>query len=172
MRLHWPSLLVTAIVAAALGAGGTYLALRPALNRPARTQPLAGDDARVAAYWYDEHQDWPRAITLYKQAIAGGLDNPDIRTDLGAAYYKSGQLRDALEQYAIAQSQNPRHENSLFNQAIVYVELGNPAKGIMVWQQYLQRFPQGQHVTAARQLISQVQAHPAVPTPPGKPSPH
>ena len=95
----------------------------------------------------------------YQQAIAGGLDNPDVRTDLGVAYYKSGQLPQALEQYALAQKQDPNHENSLYNEGAVFAELGDMPKALAVWKDYLRRFPQGSHVEGARQLIAQVQAH-------------
>ena len=101
----------------------------------------------------------------YTQAIAGGLDNPDIRTDLGVAYFKSSQPQRALEQYALAQRQNPAHENSLFNEASAYAVLGDSARAISTWREYLQRFPQGQHVADAKNFIAAVQAHGLTPAP-------
>ena len=111
------------------------------------------------ANWYYDHQVWPKAIEQYEKTIAQGLDNPDVRTDLGSAFRFSGQPQKALEQYDLAQKQNPRHENSLFNKGGVYAsEMKNPAKAIAAWQQYIQRFPSGQSVLQARQLIAREQA--------------
>jgi hypothetical protein len=109
--------------------------------------------------WYFDHQAWPRAVNHYQRAIAQGLDNPDVRTDLGSALRFSGQPQKALEQYRIAQKQNPQHEHSLFNQGGVYAfDLKQTGKGIAVWREYLQRFPKGQNAAQTRELIARVQA--------------
>ena len=159
-RITWTGYILTAVLAAGLGSGATYFLTRPMhRSSPVPTAPpsLPADAARVLGYWYEDHQDWPQAITLLTQAVAGGLDNPDVRTDLGIAYFKSGQPQKALDQYGIAQGENSHHENSLFNQGVAYVQLGNPGQAILIWRQYIQRFPQGQHVTDARALIAQLQ---------------
>jgi len=162
------------LVGAALGGGGTYLALRPTLAQATVSRVADAQAAREAGDAYENLQQWPEAIQAYTQAIAAGTDNPDIRTDLGVAYFRSSQPQKALEQYARAQSENPRHENSLFNEGSAYAVLGDNARAITVWQQYLQHFPQGQHVAAAKNFIATVQAHgsPAplpVPRPPAAP---
>ena len=78
-----------------------------------------------------------------------------MRTDRGSALRFSGQPRPALEQYQTAQRQNPRHENSLFNQGGIYaLYLKQPDKAISVWREYLKRFPSGQSVAQARKLIA------------------
>lgn len=202
----WPGYLLTALVAAAVGAGVTFIAVaKPALKHaqdmqaqinqfqatlPPATAPANGgpatapgvpppsltaglDPAHAALNlgdWYEDHADWPHAIANYALAIADGLDNPDIRTDLGVAYYRSGQPQKALAQYQNAQKQNPAHENSLFNQGAAYAQLGQAAKAVATWQKYLDRFPQGQHVDDARQLISEVKAH-GLPGAPGASTP-
>lgn len=183
----WLGYLLTAILAAALGASVIYLAVaRPALKRAEDLQAAANaaqaanaappsvpgvpppalttglDPAHEAlnlGNWYEDHGDWPHAIANYSLAIADGTDDPDIRTDLGVAYYRSGQPKKALEQYRNAQKQNPAHENSLFNQGAAYAQLGQASHAIAIWQDYLRRFPQGQHVADTRQLIAEVQAH-------------
>lgn len=109
--------------------------------------------------WYFDHQAWPRAVEHYQKAITQGLDNPDVRTDFGSALRFSGQPEKALEQYRLAQKQNPQHEHSLFNQGGVYAfDLKQGDKGITLWREYLQRFPSGQNATQARELIARVEA--------------
>jgi hypothetical protein len=125
--------------------------------------------ALVLGNWFFDHQAWPRAIEHYQKAIAQGLDNPDVRTDLGSALRFSGQPQKALEQYRIAQKQNPQHEHSLFNQGGVYAfDLKQKEKGIALWREYLKRFPKGQNVAQTRELIARVQS-PAKPSPSLKP---
>ncbi|MES1167714.1 MAG: tetratricopeptide repeat protein, partial [Oleiharenicola lentus] len=131
--------------------------------------------SRTLGDFYYDHQNWPEAINHYESAIRQGIDDADIRTDLGNVYRFAGRSADALAQYNRAQQMNPLHEFSLFNQGGLYMdELKQPAKAIEVWQEYLTRFPNGRTVTAARQLIAQAQAGlggiPApVPSAPGQP---
>ncbi len=156
---RWGAYAAIGLVCAALGSGGTYLALKPALAQSHATRAVTAQAARDLGDAYEDRQQWPEAIAAYTQAIASGLDNPDIRTDLGVAYFKSSQPQKALQQYVEAQRQNPAHENSLFNEASAYAVLGDSARAISIWKQYLQRFPQGQHVADARNFIAAVQAH-------------
>ncbi|MDQ2688432.1 MAG: tetratricopeptide repeat protein [Armatimonadota bacterium] len=156
----WPRFLLTALVAACLGAGIMYLVLRPALQQSTQTRQMTGQAALALGNRAFDQQDWPSAVRFYSQAIASGVDGPDIRTDLGTAYRSLHQPQKALEEYAAAQKLNPEHENSLLNQGIVYAsDLGDAPKAVAVWKQYLARFPQGQHVADVRQFIAETQAH-------------
>ena len=132
-----------------------------AMHEPPTTLTQGMTPAQTAltlGNWYYDHERWPLAIENYQKALAGGLDNPNIRTDFGNALRFSGQPQKALEQYRLAQKQNPRHENSLFNQGAVYaIDLKQPAKGVAVWREYLKKFPSGQSVTQARRLIARTQ---------------
>ncbi len=154
------------LVCALLGAGGTYAALRPSLTQAAESKTVAAQASREQGNQQEDAGQWTSAIASYQKAIAGGIDNPDIRTDLGVAYFKSSQPQKALEQYVIAQRQEPNHENSLFNEASAYAVLGDSKQAISIWQTYLQKFPQGQHVADAKTFIAQVQAHGLTPAAP------
>jgi len=104
-------------------------------------------------------RNWSQAALQYEQVIAGGLDNADVRTDLGNCYRFLEQPQKALEQYRRAQKLNPQHEQSLFNQGGLYAfSLKDNARAIAKWREYLQRFPQGATVAQARQLIAQAQS--------------
>lgn len=95
----------------------------------------------------------------YEEAIAGGLDNADVRTDLGNCYRFLEQPQKALEQYRRAQKENPQHEQSLFNQGGLFAfSLHDNARAIAKWREYLQRFPHGATVTEARKLIAQAKS--------------
>lgn len=172
--LHIPLLIVGAFC---LGAGGMWLIMRSsAPDKPPRIERLApspipvsgppdvstmppAEAAKALADWNYDRQNWPHAIEHYQEAIAKGADNPDVRTDLGNCFRFIGQPQRALEQYKTAQTQNPMHENSLFNQAGLFAEvLHDDQQAVAVAQQFLARFPHSTRAEEARQLISQIQA--------------
>jgi tetratricopeptide (TPR) repeat protein len=160
----WPGYLLCALLAAALATGITYLALRPALqlaHQAAVSSPLTMAKAeREAGNTAFDAKDWATAVSDYTQAIAEGYDNPNIRTDLGTAYRNLNQPQKAMQQYEIAQRQDPEHQNSLINEGIVSAfNLNNPTQALQLFHLYLTRFPQGQHVAAVKKLIALVQAH-------------
>jgi tetratricopeptide (TPR) repeat protein len=114
--------------------------------------------ARTLADWNYDRQNWPHAIEHYQEAIARGADNPDVRTDLGNCFRFTGQPQKALEQYKIAQTQNPQHENSLFNQVGLFAEvLHDKEQALRVAHEFLTRFPQSPRAESARQLIAQLE---------------
>ena len=120
------------------------------------TASLTSSQAALAlGNWYYDHERWDAAIGNYQRALQSGFDNPDVRTDLGNAYRFAGQPQKALDQYLTAQKQNPDHEQSFYNQGALWaVSLHNPAKGVAIWKAYLKRFPQGDSVAGARQLLA------------------
>jgi len=113
--------------------------------------------------WSYDRKNFPTAIAYYQEAIRRGFDNPDIRTDLGNSYRFTGDVHTALTQYGVAQKQSPKHENSLFNQGACYLSLGDSKKAIATWQDYIKRFPNGEHKSSAQELIAQAQS--GTPTP-------
>jgi tetratricopeptide (TPR) repeat protein len=173
-KLHVPLLILAAFL---LGAGGMWLIMRSSsdgrsqdprverLSRSPATEPpdvsqLAPSEAqRILGNWnYDRH-NWPHAIEHYQQAIADGADNPDVRTDLGNCFRFIGEPQKALEQYQIAQTEDPMHENSLFNQAGLYAEvLHDDQRALATAHEFLKRFPKSDRAAAATQLISNVEA--------------
>lgn len=127
----------------------------PAMPSPSAALPTDGDWVAQGNFFYDKQQ-WPQAVEAYQKALAAGIDNPDVRTDLGNAFRFSDQPQKALEQYQIAQKQNPNHENSLFNQGGLYaLSMNDSKKGVAAWKAYLKRFPNGRSADAARNFIAQ-----------------
>ena len=165
--------LLTVMVSAAMGAGITWIftsqrpniPVRPtlALNSPAPASDAipdvsgmpAGQAALVQANFAYDHQRWPEAIQRYQQAIASGIDNADVHTDLGNAFRFSGQPEEALNQYTVAQRINPQHENSLFNQISLFTEtLNQPARAVPICEQFIQRFPNSDKLPAVREQFA------------------
>ena len=173
--MHVPLLLLAAFL---LGAGGMWLIMRspssgagapgkaavesflppPDTGPPDVSQLPPGEAAKILGDWNYDQRNWTHAIEHYQQAIAAGADNPDVRTDLGNCFRFTGQSQKALEQYQIAQTKNPMHENSLFNQAGLYSEvLHDDQRALATAREFLKRFPQSERAAAARQLISKLE---------------
>lgn len=140
---------------------GTPFAPAPPLagGPPDVSQLSPADAALTLGNWNYDRQSWAHAIEHYEEAIARGADNPDVRTDLGNCYRFLEQPQKALEQYELAQKQNPRHENSLFNQISLYGDLmHNPARAAAVARDFVARFPQSPQAAAARLRLQQAGA--------------
>lgn len=111
------------------------------------------------ANWYFDNHTWPKAIEEYQKAISLGLDNADLRTDLGSAYRFSGQTGQAIEQYEIAQRENPQHENSLFNLAALYLQTEHdPAKATELLEDFRRRFPKSGALPRVQELLDEAKA--------------
>jgi len=129
-------------------------AVAPDLSRlsPADAAVIRGNLA------YD-HQQWAEAIREYQSALTSGRDNADVRTDLGNAFRFSGQPEKALEQYTIAQRQNPQHENSLFNQIGLLIEvMHDPIRAIPVCEEFIRRFPSSEKVAQVKQQLQEAKS--------------
>jgi len=172
-QLHIPLLMVGAF---ALGAGGMWLIMRTPSSETVIKPPVENsnpsngaeppdvsrlapaDAARTLANWNYDRQNWAHAIDHYQEAIARGADNPDVRTDLGNCFRFIGQPQKALEQYHLAQAENPQHENSLFNQAGLFAEvLHDDQRAVSIAREFLARFPQSPRAESARELIAHLQ---------------
>ncbi len=134
---------------------GTSQTQNPAPAGPDISQLSTADAAVVRGNMAYDHQQWPDAIREYQQAIAAGRDNADVRTDLANAFRFSGQPEKALEQYTIAQRQNPQHENSLFNQIGLFMEvLHDPNKAIPVCEEFIRRFPNSEKLPRVKEQLA------------------
>ncbi len=128
----------------------------PVAGPPDVSQLSPADAALTLGNWNYDRQSWAHAIEHYEEAIARGADNPDVRTDLGNCYRFLDQPQKALEQYELAQKQNPQHENSLFNQISLYGDLmHDPARAAALARDFIARFPQSSQAAAARLRLQQ-----------------
>ena len=123
---------------------------------PDVSQQPPGEAAASLGNWNYDRKDWVKAVECYKRAISMGVDDADIRTDLGNALRFSGDPRKALEQYQEAQRKDPRHENSLYNMGTLYAaELHDSANATRTMRDYLTRFPDGENAGVVRDFLEQ-----------------
>lgn len=62
---------------------------------------------------------WQRARELYEQYLKLKPESPDVLSDLGVTYREQGQYDQALELFHRAQSLDPNHWRSLYNEVVV-----------------------------------------------------
>ena len=127
----------------------------PAAAEPPNVSQLApAEAARTLANWNYDRRDWTHAIEHYQDAIARGADTADVRTDLGNCFRFLEQPEKALEQYEIAQKENPLHENSLFNQISLFADLlHDRERAQSVAQDFIARFPQSPQAGLVRERM-------------------
>jgi hypothetical protein len=171
--------IIIAVVAFSAGTAVSWLVLHDPHSRSAQpptylTQPPSGpiggnaesappdvsqmspaEAALTLGNWNYDRKAWQKAIEDYQRAISLGMDNADVRTDLGNALRFSGEPQKALEQYQTARRENPQHENSLCNMATLYAQvLNDPGNAVTAWREYLRLFPNGAKASAAKEFLA------------------
>lgn len=76
---------------------------------------------RLANFLYDNKR-YPDAIEWYQKALKLDPKNPNIETDMGTAYYYTGDNDSALKHFANSLRHDPRHAQTIHNKFIVLLE--------------------------------------------------
>jgi tetratricopeptide (TPR) repeat protein len=69
---------------------------------------------KIGNLYYDGKQ-FPSAIQYYERALAIHPENPDVRTDMGTAYWYTGDAEKALAAMGTSLKYRPGHPQTLFN---------------------------------------------------------
>ncbi|HEX4784978.1 MAG TPA: tetratricopeptide repeat protein [Candidatus Sulfotelmatobacter sp.] len=109
---------------------------------------------------YYDGQQFPNAIQYYERALAIHPDNPDVRTDMGTAYWYTGNAEKALAAMETSLKYRPGHPQTLFNLGWVRWQGKQDPKGaIEAWQQLLQANPDYPQRQQVEQYISKAKEH-------------
>ena len=76
---------------------------------------------KLANFLYDQKQ-YGQAIEWYQKSLALNPKNVNARTDMGTAYYYTGQADRALKEYTQTLSIDPEHKPTLLNLIVVNLE--------------------------------------------------
>jgi cytochrome c-type biogenesis protein CcmH/NrfG len=108
--------------------------------------------------YYDASQ-WSDAIGYYTRALNETPKNPDVRTDMGIAYFYSGDADRALKEFDQALKDDPRHVQTLFNVGVVKMNGKNDPKGaIAAWESLLKIDPAFKDRAKVENLMNQAKA--------------
>jgi tetratricopeptide (TPR) repeat protein len=120
------------------------------------------EGALTLGNWYFDHHHWAIATEQYRKAISLGLDNADVRSDLGSALRFNNQPEAAAAEYATAQRENPGHENSLFNLATLYLQsLNQPDRAAALLEEFKARFPRSGAIPRVDALLQEAKKRPS-----------
>ena len=91
--------------------------------------------------------------------------NADVRTDLGTAYWYTGNADKAIANFEQALKVSPSHPDTLFNLGIVRWQGKHDPKGAVVaWEKLLQTNPDYAQKDQVQTLIERAKMHGASPT--------
>jgi tetratricopeptide (TPR) repeat protein len=111
---------------------------------------------------YYDGQQFPSAIPYYERALAIHPENPDVRTDLGTAYWYTGNADRALSEMETSLKYKPGHPQTLFNMGWVKWQGKADAKGaIEAWQKLLKTNPDYPQKQQVEQNIAKAKEHAA-----------
>jgi tetratricopeptide (TPR) repeat protein len=108
--------------------------------------------------YYDGGQ-WNDAITYYTRALNETPNNPDVRTDMGIAYFNIDDPDRALKEFDRALKDDPRHSQTLFNIGVVKMNGKNDPKGaIAAWESLLKIDPNYKDRAKVETMLAQAKA--------------
>jgi tetratricopeptide (TPR) repeat protein len=110
----------------------------------------------LANEYYDTDQA-QKAINAYNKALELTPGNPNLLTDQGVMFKRTGQFDKALANFEKAQKIDPKHLQSLYNIGIVYSEdLKQPDKALKVWNHYLELDSTSPAAQQVKRLMAQI----------------
>ncbi len=114
---------------------------------------------KLGNLFYDGQQ-FPNAIQYYERALAIHPENPDVRTDMGTAYWYMGNADKAVASMETSLKYRPGHPQTLFNLGWVRWQGKADAKGaVEAWQQLLKANPDYPQKEQVEQYIAKAKEH-------------
>ena len=114
---------------------------------------------KLGNLFYDG-KEFPQAIQYYERALLIHPDNPDVRTDMGTAYWYTGNAEKALAAMETSLKYRPGHPQTLFNLGWVRWQGKQDPKGaIGAWQQLLKANPDYPQRQQVEQDIAKAKEH-------------
>ena len=132
---------------------------------PAESQGLRGlqeiTDPQEALWVANAHFDRQQhgiAAASYERAIELGLDNADVRTDLGVCYRRLGEPQRAVEQFKQAAAADPAHPESRYNLGVVLLHDLEDAEGAKAaWEEFLRVGPDDPRAEQVRENLAAIE---------------
>lgn len=116
---------------------------------------------KLADVYYDGQQ-FANAIPYYERALAIHPENVDVRTDMGTAYWYSGNADKALAEMQTSLKYQPGHPQTLFNLGWVrWQGKADPKGAIAAWEQLLKLNPDYPQKEQVEKDIARAKEHAA-----------
>ena len=116
---------------------------------------------KLGNIFYDGQQ-YPGAIEYYERALAIHPENPDVRTDMGTAYWYAGNADKAIAAMEASLKYRPGHPQTLFNLGWVrWQGKADPKGAVQAWQSLLKSNPDYPQKQQVEQYIAKAKEHAA-----------
>ncbi len=116
---------------------------------------------KLGDLFYDGKQ-FPNAIEYYQRALAIHPENPDVRTDMGTAYWYNGDADKAVAELQTSLKYRPGHPQTLFNLGWVrWQGKADPKGAVEAWEQLLKANPDYPQRQQVEQYIAKAKEHAA-----------
>jgi cytochrome c-type biogenesis protein CcmH/NrfG len=114
---------------------------------------------KLGNLFYDGQQ-FPIAIQYYERALNIHPENPDVRTDMGTAYFYNGNADRAISELQTSLKYRPGHAQALFNLGWVrWQGKQDPTGASAAWQQLLKENPNYPQRQQVEQYIAKAKEH-------------
>ena len=114
---------------------------------------------KLGNLFYDGQQ-FSIAIQYYERALNIHPENPDVRTDMGTAYFYNGNADQAITELQTSLKYRPGHAQALFNLGWVRWQGKQDPKGASAaWQQLLKENPNYPQRQQVEQYIAKAKEH-------------
>jgi len=118
-----------------------------------------GSLVKLGNVFYDGQQ-YPSAIQYYERALQIHPENPDVRTDMGTAYWYTGDADKAIAAMQASLQYRPGHPQTLFNLGWVrWQGKADPKGAISAWEQLLKANPDYPQRQQVEQYITKAKEH-------------
>ncbi len=114
---------------------------------------------KLGNLFYDGKQ-YPSAIQYYERALVIHPENSDVRTDMGTAYWYSGNADQAVAAMETSLKYRPGHPQTLFNLGWVrWQGKADPKGAIQAWEDLLKANPDYPQKQQIEQYIAKAKEH-------------
>lgn len=111
---------------------------------------------------YYDGQQFQNAIPYYERAVAIHPENVDVRTDMGTAYWYTGNADKAIAAMETSLKYRPGHAQTLFNLGWVrWQGKADPKGAVAEWEQLLKANPDYPQRQQVEQYIAKAKEHSA-----------
>ena len=83
-----------------------------------------------------QQKNYEQAITYYLEELSENPDHFRARERLGFAYFKTGQLDKAIQEFERALEQKPEDPSATYYLGLAWLNKGETGKAIDVWRTY------------------------------------
>ena len=88
----------------------------------------------LAVATYQRNRIWKEDLTLWQDVVRKAPGKARGHNNLGRAYWKMGRPEEALKEFQVALTLNPKHAKAQVNLGVIYHDQGRYDEAIQVFE--------------------------------------